>query len=482
MSKLRPECGKVTNQEAGWKTPLLLTLCLLQAANALKTPKPVSGELGGAVTIKCHYDPTPVNRHQRKYWCRLGPPKWICRTIVSTNYYTHRSYHGRVALEDFPQSSLFVVRLSQLSPTDEGYYHCGIGNNNDMFFFSVNLTVNAGPPSTIPTAAPAASELTMRSSATASPVANRWTPGTTRTIEGQGTGWDRVVPTPGASRTTSSAKGGQVPGITRAVAPGTGSWVEGCIRATVLTPESRTSKLTVTLNTTEDVSVWDTTSSVASRDRVSKEERKMTTPKVDGPTEETRRVRLPPNPTWNVTGTIRPSTLVSEKRAWETLQGATSVSKQPTLGSTEETTPAAGVWTLGTTNIEMETEGSTEGDLASAAENSGPQATPSQFPAAGPLRPHGKGSSVESSLPEENGVSQILPPVSTVLPLVILLALVLSQKKLWRKKAFSFSIKWRKSPSSLLLTGIPGLKEKFFGGWQDIMQTPRRQKEHHGSP
>nr|XP_023404136.1 high affinity immunoglobulin alpha and immunoglobulin mu Fc receptor isoform X2 [Loxodonta africana] len=510
----KPREQKVTNQEAGWKTPLLLTLCLLQAANALKTPKPVSGELGGAVTIKCHYDPTPVNRHQRKYWCRLGPPKWICRTIVSTNYYTHRSYHGRVALEDFPQSSLFVVRLSQLSPADEGYYHCGIGNNNDMFFFSVNLTVNAGPPSTIPTAAPAASELTMRSSATASPVANRWTPGTTRTIEGQGTGWDRVVPTPGASKTTSSAKGGQVPGITRALAPRTGSWVEGCIRATVLTPESRTSKLTVTLNTTEDVSVWDTTSSVASRDRVSKEERKMTTPKVDGPTEETRRVRLPPNPTWNVTGTIRPSTLVSEKRAWETLQGATStsVSKQPTLGSTEETTPAAGVWTLGTTNIEMETEGSTEGDLASAAENSGPQATPSQFPAAGPLRPHGKGSSVESSLPEENGVSQILPPISTVLPLVILLALVLSQKKLWRKKAFSFSIKWRKSPSSLLLTGIPGLKEKFFGGWQDIMQTrspaeilleqcarfkysqrkcfvvlevvrkARRQKEHHGSP
>ncbi|XP_023586025.1 high affinity immunoglobulin alpha and immunoglobulin mu Fc receptor [Trichechus manatus latirostris] len=423
----------VTNQSAGWKMPLLLTLCLLQAANALKGPRLVSGEPGGAVDIKCHYTSTSVNRHQRKYWCRLRPPKWICHTIVSTNHYTHLRYHGRVALEDFPQSSLFVVRLFQLSPADEGYYRCGIGNRNDMFYFSVNLTVSAGPSSTITTATPAASKLITRSLATASPVANRWTPGTTRTIEGQGTGWDRVVVTPGTSKTTASAKGGHTPGIIRAVAPRTGSWVEGSIRATVLSPESRASKLTVTLNTTEDVWVWGTTSSVANKARVSEEARK-TTPKVDGPTEETRRVTLAPDATRNVTGIIRPSALVSEKWAWETLRKATSVSKQPALGSTEETTPAADVWTLGTTSIEMATEeGSTEGDLASTA-NRGPQATSSQVPAAGRLRLHDKGSSVKSSLPEEKSVSQVLPPVSTVLPLVVLLALALLQRKLWRKK------------------------------------------------
>ncbi|XP_012859392.1 high affinity immunoglobulin alpha and immunoglobulin mu Fc receptor [Echinops telfairi] len=140
----KPEEQKVTSERTGWKTPLLLTLCLLQAANALKGPRLVSGEPGGAVTITCHYAPTSVNRHQRKYWCRLGPPNWICRTIVSTNHYTHLQYHGRATLEDFPWSSMFVVRLSQLSPMDEGCYRCGIGSRNDMLFFSVNLTVSTG--------------------------------------------------------------------------------------------------------------------------------------------------------------------------------------------------------------------------------------------------------------------------------------------------------------------------------------------------
>ncbi|KAM6217359.1 high affinity immunoglobulin alpha and immunoglobulin mu Fc receptor [Rhynchocyon petersi] len=180
----KPGEQKVSDQRVGWKMPFLLTLCLLQAANALKGSRLVSGEPGGAVTIKCHYAPTSVNRHQRKYWCRLGPPKWICRTIVSTNHYTHLRYHGRVALEDCPQNSLFVVRLSQLYLTDEGYYRCGIGNRNDMYFFSVNLTVSAGASNTIPTATPDANELTTKSLGTASPVANRWTPGSICTMEG----------------------------------------------------------------------------------------------------------------------------------------------------------------------------------------------------------------------------------------------------------------------------------------------------------
>ncbi|XP_008590014.1 PREDICTED: polymeric immunoglobulin receptor, partial [Galeopterus variegatus] len=114
-------------------------------ANALKGPRLVSGDPGGAVTIQCHYTPLSVNRHQRKYWCRLGPPRWICYTIVSSSHYTHHRYQGRVALADFPQSGLFVVRLSQLSLDDAGYYRCGIGDRNDMLFFSMNLTVSAGP-------------------------------------------------------------------------------------------------------------------------------------------------------------------------------------------------------------------------------------------------------------------------------------------------------------------------------------------------
>ncbi|XP_006834270.1 PREDICTED: high affinity immunoglobulin alpha and immunoglobulin mu Fc receptor [Chrysochloris asiatica] len=304
---------QVTNQRPGWKMPLLIILVLLQAVDALKGPRLVSGKLGGTVTIKCRYAPTSVNRHQRKYWCRLGPPKWICRTIVSTNHYTHHRYHGRVALEDFPWRSLFVLTMSQLSQTDEGYYRCGIGNRNDMLFFPVNLTVSAGPSSTIPTNLDPSTP-TMSSLATVSSVANRLTPGTIETIDGV-TGKDRVASTPGTSKTTVSTKGRQGQEITKAVAPGTGSWIEGSIRATIHSPE----------------------------------------------------------------------------------------------------------------------KASAEEGLMSTAGDSNIQAKSNQAPAAGPLRPQGKESSMKSASSKQKSVSRILTPVCTVLSLVLILALVILKKKLWKK-------------------------------------------------
>lgn len=110
----------------------------------MRGPRLVSGEPGGAVSIHCHYAPTSVNRHQRKYWCRLAPPSWTCYTVVSTNLYTHRDYRGRVALTDFPQSALFTVKLFRLSRNDTGLYRCGIGDRNDKLFFRMNLIVSPG--------------------------------------------------------------------------------------------------------------------------------------------------------------------------------------------------------------------------------------------------------------------------------------------------------------------------------------------------
>ncbi|XP_012362182.1 high affinity immunoglobulin alpha and immunoglobulin mu Fc receptor isoform X1 [Nomascus leucogenys] len=497
----------VTNRRPGWKMPLFLILCLLQgssfalpqkrphprwlwegslpsrthlramgtltpssplcwreessfaAPNALKGSRLVSGEPGGAVTIQCHYAPSSVNRHQRKYWCRLGPPRWICQTIVSTNHYTHHRYRDRVALTDFPQRGLFVVRLSQLSPDDIGCYLCGIGSENNMLFLSMNLTISAGPSSTLPTATPAAGELTMRSYGTASPVANRWTPGTTQTL-GQGTARDTVASTPGTSMTTASAEGRQTPGATRPEAPGTGSWVEGSVKVPAPIPESPASKSRSMSNTTEGV--WEgTISLVTNRVRASKDRREMTTTKADRPREDTEGVRIALDAAKKVPGTIRPPALVSETLAWEILPQATPVSKQQSLGSIGETTPAAGMWTLGTpaadvwilgtpaadvwilgtpaadvwTSMEAASgEGSAAGDLDAATEDRGPQATLSQAPAVGPWRPPGKESSVKSTFPEDESSSRTLAPVSTMLALFMLMALVLLQRKLRRRR------------------------------------------------
>ncbi|XP_021571408.1 high affinity immunoglobulin alpha and immunoglobulin mu Fc receptor [Carlito syrichta] len=478
---------KVGNQRPGWKMTFFLTLCLLQGssltpphrgpqfrwlwegslpsrthiwpmetltpssffcrrekssfttANGLKGPRLVSGKPGGAVTIQCHYAPLSVNRHQRKYWCRLGPPKWICQTIVSTNYYTHHHYHGRVALEDFPQRGLFVVRLSKLSLDDVGCYHCGIGSKNDMLFFSMNLTVSAGPSSTLSTTTPAAEEPTMRLFRTVLPAVNRWTPGTTQAI-GQGMEWDTTAPTPETSTTTTSTEGRQTPGTRKTVSPGTGSWVEGPIKATAPIPQSPASKIRSMSNTTEGVWVWDTRSAVTNRDGISRDERGVTTVKADGPREETERDRIALDAATKVLGTIRPPVLFSEKLAWEVIQEVTPISKQQFPSFTEGTIPAADMWTLGTISIETEyVEGGTTGDLDPAIGDSGPQARPSQSPAAGPSRPSGKGSSVKSAFPEEENSSQILTPISIMLAVFMLVALVLLQRKLRRRRTCELS-------------------------------------------
>ncbi|KAM5294995.1 LOW QUALITY PROTEIN: high affinity immunoglobulin alpha and immunoglobulin mu Fc receptor [Glossophaga mutica] len=458
LAKLREQ--KVTNQRAGWKMHVILILCLLQgetqtaqiqslqkqtrafqavetpAANAwkvLKGPRLVSGKPGGAVTIQCHYKPSAINRHQRKYWCRRSPLTWLCHTVVSTNHYTHLRYGGRVALTDFPQRGLFVVRLSQLSPDDVGSYRCGIGNSNNVLFFSMNLTISAGPPSPIPRATPAASEFVRRSFGTAAPAANRQTPRHTQTMERQGTGWDRVALTPRTSKRTASAKGMQTPGTPGVVAAGRVSQGESSIWATIPIPESSAATIRGMSDATEGAWLWGTRSSGANSARAS-EEGKETTTEADRPRDEAESVRIALDADWMVTGTIRPPTLATEKGAWETLQEERLVSKPQAIGSIEETTQASGMWTLGPMNIEMSSaEGSTEGELDLPTGDSGPQITPSQNLEAGPKRPPGKGSSMKSASPEEKNISRILTPISTVLFPLILGALVLWRRKLRRK-------------------------------------------------
>nr|XP_027790454.2 high affinity immunoglobulin alpha and immunoglobulin mu Fc receptor [Marmota flaviventris] len=495
---------QVIHQGAGWKMPLLLVLCLLQgsslapshrgphlrwlqdnflpsgthlcimetflsssplcwqeesslaAANTLKGPKLVAGKPGGAVTIQCHYTPSSANRHQRKYWCRLQLPTRICHTIVSSNHYTHRDYQGRVTLADFPQSSLFVVRLSQLSLHDVGQYRCGIGDGNNRLFLNMNLTVSAGPSETIPTATSAAGELVTTSFETGSPASNRWTPGATHTL-GQGTEWDRVTSTSGTSKITAPAKGRQTPATAWEEALETGSGAEGSIKATVPAPESPASKPRSVFKTTESVQEWGTYSLVTNTPRASESGKERTT-EADRAGQETDRVRMEPDAARRTTGTMKPSAPVSEQLAQETLREATPVSRQQALGSTEGATPPTGMWTLDTTSTEAApVEGSTYGDLHSTVgyrgpqampsqtpatgpqatpttpsqtPATGPQATSSQAPATGPLKPPGMESSMKSAFPEVESSFQILTPVCTVLAPFLIVALVLLQRKL----------------------------------------------------
>ncbi|XP_052510211.1 high affinity immunoglobulin alpha and immunoglobulin mu Fc receptor [Budorcas taxicolor] len=435
-SPAKPGDPKVTSQRAGWRMLIFLLMCLLQAASALKGPRLVSGEPGGAVTIRCRYPRLAINSHQRKYWCRLRPPTGVCRTIVSTSHYTHLRYRGRVALTDFPKRGLFVVRLSQLTPEDEGRYRCGLGSSNNVLFFSMNLTVSPGLSRTIPTATLAYGELITGSFEIASPpAAKRCTRGNTQTTGRQRTGWDTVALTPGARKTTASATGGQTPGAAAVLAPGTGSQAEGSVWATVPTVQTPASTVRGRTGATERGLVWSTSNSEATRARASKRERE-TTPGADRPSEETESVSATPGTTETAAGSIRPSTLASERWMWEPLQEETSASEPQSLGSVEGTIPAAAVWTSEPTRIEMASaEGSGDGNLGTPARDGGSHVMPSQALAAGPLGPPARESSVKSASLEEKNVCGILTPVSSVLCPLMLVTLVLWKRKLQRKES-----------------------------------------------
>uniref|UniRef100_A0A8C6REN1 Fc receptor, IgA, IgM, high affinity n=1 Tax=Nannospalax galili TaxID=1026970 RepID=A0A8C6REN1_NANGA len=417
-------------------------------ASTLRGPRLVSGEPGGTVTIQCHYVPTSVNRHQRKYWCRLEPPLWICRTIVSTNHYTHHDYHGRVALTDFPHSGLFVVRLFQLSLGDMGPYRCGIGDRNNMLFFNMNLTVFAGPSSTISAASSAPGQFITVSFGITAPAANKWTLGTTQFLEGKGSEWDRIAPTTVTSKIIPSVKGRQTPRTTRTTVLETSSREVGSVKAIVPTAESPASEPRSIPTTLESVWIWGTRSSVTIRASKSEGGRTKTTSETKRPQEETE-VTISTDTVRKTTGTTRPSALISEHVAWETLPEGTVVSKQQALYSTEESSLTPGAWALNTTHVEVASvEGSITGSLGSTPEENGPPAKPSQLPASGPKWSPGNGSSMKSVFPEKESNSWILTPVFTVLALVLFVALFLLQRRIWKKRT---SLKTEMAPRVTLI-------------------------------
>ncbi|XP_050003756.1 high affinity immunoglobulin alpha and immunoglobulin mu Fc receptor [Alexandromys fortis] len=602
----RPHSGELQAGSSPSRTPL----CTMEAhraptppccwknsltgANALRGPRLVSGEPGGAVTIHCHYAPSSVNRHQRKYWCRLAPPLWTCYTVVSTNHYTHRDYRGRVALTDFPQSALFMVKLFRLSPNDTGLYRCGIGDRNDKLFFRMNLIVSPGPSNTTYAAASASGELITASSGIGSTAANRSTPGVTQIpegqvsepdrtapttanrstpgvtqilegqgsepdktapttgnrstpgatqilegqgsesdrtapstanrktpgvtqilegqgsewgridpttanrwtlgvtqilegqgsepgrtaqttanrqtlgvtqiLEGRGSAWDRTVPTTRISKTTVSANGRSTPRIAKTTVPGKSNREEGSIKATFPTPESPASKSRSMFNTTQGAWILGARNSVTTSASTSKGGRTGTVTEAEGPQEETE-VSVSPGAPGKITGTTRPSVLISEPVTWETLQEATedNLSKRRLLYSAEEASPDPSAWTLNATHMQV-ASGSIGRTLENTAGESSPP-TPSRLSSGGPMWTPGKRSSMKSVFTEGESNTWILTPVSSVLALVLLAALVLLKRRPWRT-----SQKTERSPRITLIQMTHFLPDKLSDVGKSLQQ------------
>ncbi|NXY08697.1 PIGR protein, partial [Pteruthius melanotis] len=106
-------------------------------------PRQVHAVLGGSATVKCFYPPTPVNRHDRKFWCRQSGSR--CVTVVATGY-VDPSYRDRISLTDHPEAENFQIDISALGPEDAGSYQCGVGVNGRGLSHGVTLNIAEAPP------------------------------------------------------------------------------------------------------------------------------------------------------------------------------------------------------------------------------------------------------------------------------------------------------------------------------------------------
>ncbi|XP_066059845.1 polymeric immunoglobulin receptor-like [Chamaea fasciata] len=105
-------------------------------------PREVQGVLGGSATVKCFYPPTPVNRHDRKYWCRLQGSR--CVTVVSSDYVAP-AYQGRISLSDHPEAENFQINISALGLEDAGTFQCGVGVNGRGLSHTVTVRIVEDP-------------------------------------------------------------------------------------------------------------------------------------------------------------------------------------------------------------------------------------------------------------------------------------------------------------------------------------------------
>ncbi|XP_060700985.1 uncharacterized protein LOC132828092 [Hemiscyllium ocellatum] len=115
---------------------LILLICSIPVSGALWAEKDVTGILGRAITISCHYEAWWYQSYV-KYWCHGWTRQ--CKVIATTNW-----RNGRISITDNKTQGIFLVTLKNLQWRDAGRYSCGIeisGIELDLMF-NVNLHIS----------------------------------------------------------------------------------------------------------------------------------------------------------------------------------------------------------------------------------------------------------------------------------------------------------------------------------------------------
>ncbi|XP_067913492.1 uncharacterized protein [Heterodontus francisci] len=112
--------------------PILL-ICSLPVSGALWAKKKVTGIVGRAITIDCHYGAS--YQSSMKYWCHGWTRQ--CSVLVKSN-----GQHERISITDNKKQGIFIVTMKDLRSEDAGKYSCGIENWSFDPMFAVELQIS----------------------------------------------------------------------------------------------------------------------------------------------------------------------------------------------------------------------------------------------------------------------------------------------------------------------------------------------------
>ncbi|XP_078403899.1 uncharacterized protein LOC144684059 [Cetorhinus maximus] len=108
-------------------------------SGALWAKERVTGVVGRAITIECHYDARSYESHI-KHWCHGWTRQ--CHVLASTNW-----RNGRISVTDYKSTGIFIVTMEDLRSGDTGWYSCGIGKTGLDSMFAVKLQISYEPVS-----------------------------------------------------------------------------------------------------------------------------------------------------------------------------------------------------------------------------------------------------------------------------------------------------------------------------------------------
>ncbi|XP_059509193.1 uncharacterized protein LOC132210796 [Stegostoma tigrinum] len=116
---------------------LILLICSIPVSDALWAERSLTGILGRAITIHCHYEAQWYQSHI-KYWCHGWTRQ--CNVIAATNW-----ANGRISITDNKAQGIFLVTMKNLQWGDAGWYSCGIDapGLDPMFYVQLHISEEA---------------------------------------------------------------------------------------------------------------------------------------------------------------------------------------------------------------------------------------------------------------------------------------------------------------------------------------------------